>query len=535
MGEVFIGTELLGPDNARTVVVKRLLPGVNQLCRDLFEREGQVLELLDSPNIIALYGRGPGYLLLEYVKGTDVGSLISHFGRRGQVLPLDAALALSDGILCGLRDLHAAQNKKGTRIGLVHRDINPSNILIGNDGLVKIADFGVAHLAVTDQPTQVGVKGTLSYMAPEQMSSRPVDARTDIFAAGLVLYEVFTGVPARPAGQVGIAELLAARRQLPTAPSQIRNGVPPGLDEVLMTALNPDPDLRYPDAETMLSALLDSMAKDPGVSPSRATLADAIQGVTRAAMPPSHTLGTTLGIDLSVPLDEPPPPQASFRSMMWSVVLLLLVAGLLIVPRFLDEPSTRIRDFSTGPDVVIRDQRGPQIDIGAIGVAGDPGTKPVDGPTGARTDIRKSDAQTPSKKDSKTVTAQADTKPKPRTRRQSLRISSLNASPLYVTGKTITPGLAPRITNPVSSGPHVFRIRGPGKMAVIVRARRSQLNGRWQIKLGAPRGIFYEASCGGKDLGSTPTNYNTFRTKIDCALRHNDGRSMTFQVRVLAL
>jgi len=532
MGEVFIGTEHRDDLEPRTVVVKKLLPGVNRLCHELFKREGDALSIIDSPNVIKLYRRGDDFLVLEYVDGTDLGSLLTHLTRYGEVMPLDAALAVADGLLKGLSAVHDAKDARGVRLGLVHRDINPSNILINSSGVVKIADLGVVHVAVTDQPTQAGVKGTLSYMAPEQMTSGAIDQRADLYAVGLVLYEIFTGIPARPTGNIGLSELLQARRQLPTAPSAVRNGVPSLLDAILLRALDPKAEARFESAESMRLALVDAMNQELGVSADSKTLSETIAGVTRAAMPPSQTLGTTLGVDLSTPEDAPPPQKASFRSMAWSVVLLLLIAGFAVVPRFLDEPSRQFRDMQSG---VI--DKGSSKDASsardATKGASDPGV-PQDSKVVATTDAvpRKADVATAPKRDG-AASRKTDTRPVKRARSYGLEFSAPRGSAVYISGHSVSNGLAPRISQAITQKEQVFRVRGPKKMTAIFRL--SQKRGSFRFKVGATRGEFYTVECQGKKLGPTPTATEMFKKKTQCTLSHEDGRTMTISLRKVAL
>ncbi|TNF33774.1 MAG: serine/threonine protein kinase, partial [Deltaproteobacteria bacterium] len=223
MGELFL-VDRVGDDGvAEVAVLKRLLPGADATHQALFAREGDVLAQLASPHIVRLLDRGPGWLLLEHVDGCDLATLLAQRARRGRPLPLPAAWALLGGLCEALADLHEAAAADGTPLGLVHRDVNPANVLLTRDGAVKLIDLGVVRTALTDAATVAGVKGTLAYMAPEQLHGRAAGPAADLYAAGLVAYEVLTGVPARPQGAaVGLAELLAARERLPAPPSRLR-------------------------------------------------------------------------------------------------------------------------------------------------------------------------------------------------------------------------------------------------------------------------------------------------------------------------
>ncbi|MCA9517009.1 MAG: protein kinase, partial [Myxococcales bacterium] len=167
MGELFLADEALPDGSSRAVVVKRLLLTADATHASLFAREGDALAALDSPHIVRLYRRGPGWLLLEHVDGLDLGSLLERRARRGRPLPIPAAMAVVTGLARALDALHTATGPDQRPLGLVHRDVSPGNVLLGRDGAVKLTDLGVVRTAATDAATVAGVKGTLAYMAPE--------------------------------------------------------------------------------------------------------------------------------------------------------------------------------------------------------------------------------------------------------------------------------------------------------------------------------------------------------------------------------
>ncbi len=247
MAELFLADQTLPDGSTREIVVKRALPGTNAAYLTYLAREREVLGQLDSPAIVQLLGGEDDYLLLEYVEGPDLATLLDHLRKRGKTLSLGAAMAVITGLLKELSDLHTAG------MGLVHRDVNPANILVrAADGAVKLTDLGVVHTDIGEKSTLGGLKGTLAYMAPEQLQGRPVDVRSDLYAAGLVAYETLTGAAARPAGMIGVSELLAARSTLPAPPSTLRPDLAPALDQAVLAALEPLPDARPADARTWL-------------------------------------------------------------------------------------------------------------------------------------------------------------------------------------------------------------------------------------------------------------------------------------------
>jgi len=214
-----------------------------------FEREAQAIAALNHPNVCSLYDVGPDYLVMEYVEGKPI---------KGPV-PLDTALAMAGQILDAL---DAAHHK-----GITHRDLKPGNILASKNG-VKVLDFGLAKFrsehgmpSGTDSATltmpltnEGAILGTLQYMAPEQLEGKDADARSDIFAFGLVLYELITGK--RPFTGASQASLIASILKEPAPPLGPLQGVtPPGLERVIQTCLEKDPDKRWQSAREIKHAL----------------------------------------------------------------------------------------------------------------------------------------------------------------------------------------------------------------------------------------------------------------------------------------
>jgi serine/threonine protein kinase len=261
MAEVFLAKQSMGGGgDQRHVVVKRILP---HLAEDpefiqMFQNEARVAAKFSHPNIAQIfdYGQENGnyYIAMEFIRGEDLGRLMRKAWSTGQWIARPLAIRIVASCCEGLYYAHTRKDEEGRPLKVVHRDISPQNILISFDGSVKLVDFGIAKAADSATMTKSGaIKGKFAYMAPEQAAGKPLDARTDVFAIGLVLYELLSGV--RPLKREGeLATLQAALECAIEAPSQVAD-VPSELDEVVMRALAKAPDDRYKDARTFQMAL----------------------------------------------------------------------------------------------------------------------------------------------------------------------------------------------------------------------------------------------------------------------------------------
>lgn len=246
MGEVYRGHDLLLD---RTVAVKVLMPS---LANDpelvaRFKAEARAAARLNHPNVVAVHDWGAEdertyYMVMEYVAGTDLRDVLVGRG------PLDAphAVEVMIAVCDALEASHAT--------GLVHRDIKPENVLIARDGTVKVADFGIAGVADVERTLPGGsILGTLRYLAPEQASGDLATFRSDLWAAGAVLFELVTGTP--PQSGSG-ADLLRRRAvEPPTPPSALEPQIPASVDAVVLKACAVDPQQRFASAAEMAGEL----------------------------------------------------------------------------------------------------------------------------------------------------------------------------------------------------------------------------------------------------------------------------------------
>jgi eukaryotic-like serine/threonine-protein kinase len=249
MARVYLATDRV---LERQVAVKVLSPPYAQdpVFVERFRREARSAARLSHANIVAVFDSGSDagehYLVMEYVAGQSLAELL---GRQGRLAPRRAA-ELAVEVCAALAAAHAQ--------GLVHRDVKPANVLVGDDGQVKVTDFGIVKAAATATLTGTGtVLGTAAYLSPEQAQGGPVDARSDLYSLGCVLYELLCGTPPFGSGVDSPPVAVATRHlhQSPEPPSAHNRQVDPELDAVVLTALAKDPALRHQSAIELQDAL----------------------------------------------------------------------------------------------------------------------------------------------------------------------------------------------------------------------------------------------------------------------------------------
>jgi serine/threonine-protein kinase len=253
----------------------------------MFHDEARLVSRIRHPNVAALLDFGEDgevlYIVVEWVEGEPLqivmrdawGSGRSTGPTRGVPLPL--AVRIVKQAASGLHAAHELCDDGGKPLGLVHRDVSPQNILIGYDGMVKVIDFGVAKATSNMQRTRVGqIKGKLGYMSPEQAAGDKLDRRSDVFALGIVLYQLVTGKhPFR--GDNEYATLVRIRAQAPAEPpSAYLPDLPPPLEKVMLKALAKGRDDRIPTMAELGRALERAMPASPGVDKELGTFVGAL-------------------------------------------------------------------------------------------------------------------------------------------------------------------------------------------------------------------------------------------------------------------
>lgn len=299
MGVVYKATD---PLIDRIVAIKTISLNLAQEEREEYEarfyQEAKAAGRLSHPNIVTIYDVGRSgdiaYIAMEFLQGRELRDILND----GRLLPIDQALDIVAQVATGLAYAHEHD--------IVHRDVKPSNVMVGPDGHVKITDFGIARMASAGVRTQTGmVLGSPKYMSPEQVTGKAIDRRSDVFSLGVMLYEVLTGQPPFMGENVN-AIMYQTLNAIPAPPSTLNPAVPDMLNFIVAKALAKDVDVRYQDARELandLRACRDSLsrtsphaAREPYRHPTKEARPD-------AAMPeqeddkPAVTMGLSSSFD----------------------------------------------------------------------------------------------------------------------------------------------------------------------------------------------------------------------------------------------
>ncbi len=306
MGEVYRAKDTkLHRDVAIKVLPESLAKDPDALAR--FEREAHAVAALNHPNILSIFDFGThgetAYAVMELLEGETLREILSEGAP-----PLRRAVEWARQIAAGLAAAHGK--------GIVHRDLKPDNVFVTNDGRVKILDFGLAKPTakerVTDQThsptvsayTEPGtVMGTVGYMSPEQVKGRDVDARSDIFAFGAVLYEMLTGKRAFQR-ETAAETMTAILREDPPEPSAAERSIPPALDRILRHCLEKKPEQRFQSASDIAFALEDATGTSSGATAARASAARSRRGLAVAVA--GAAAGLIVGAVLTLRLSREP-------------------------------------------------------------------------------------------------------------------------------------------------------------------------------------------------------------------------------------
>jgi serine/threonine-protein kinase len=308
MGAVYLAEQ---PGLGREVAIKELLQAADPVAMRRFLQEAQVMARTSHPNLVQVHDMelmgNVNYLVLEFVRGRSLRDWMNQ-----TPLPPPQVFAVMHGVLQALDYAH--------RHAIVHRDMKPENVLISDEGMVKVADFGIARLTddtgVGGTATKTGTTvGTPQYMSPEQVASSKVDGRSDLYSAGIVFYELVAGQPPFTASDAdGPFTLMAKHVQAPPKPPSVfQPGLNPELEHVILKALSKRPEDRFQTGQEFdeaMSRVANLMC--PGWQRSLEPGAD-LSRMVPLATPAIPIPATPIGIAVAYPAAAVPPPQGAYN------------------------------------------------------------------------------------------------------------------------------------------------------------------------------------------------------------------------------
>jgi serine/threonine protein kinase len=374
MAEIFramtVGTEGF----RRVLVVKRIhksLDAAPEFLRMFFD-EAKISALLNHPYIVQIYDfgqiDGAYFLAMEHVDGRDLGNVMRRLTRLGQKLDPSTAALICQQVAQGLHYAHTLQSADGQRLGIVHRDVNPSNVMLLRTGIVKVLDFGIAKASAAAGKAQTRatvIKGKLGYLSPEQARCEPLDGRSDVFSLGATLWEMLAGERLFAGGTD--FERIRNVLEAPIAPpSQRRAGIPPELDRIVLRALERNLGNRYPSAEALAEDLEAFLRTRPAESQPIKKLighlfdGDAIRNTTSlpaVALTAVTTVGNVprsfsdlaltpqAGAPLPPPVGRPPPVRRNALAWCGGASLIIAAAAIALAA---GHPATRTGGVANG-------------------------------------------------------------------------------------------------------------------------------------------------------------------------------------------
>jgi serine/threonine protein kinase len=268
MAEIFLARQWGQGGFFRDVVIKRLFPhyAEHEHALRMFQDEARLLAELSHPNIPQVYDLGYAdgywYLAMEYVRGVSLADLCRAAARANKPMPLAAAIGIAHQVCMALHHAHERRDREGRALRIVHRDVTPHNIMLSLDAVVKVLDFGVAQTTARMDTDAGVVRGTYAYMGPEQVRGKPLDKRADVFAVGVILYELTTGRRLFRGSDIQVMTQIV--EQDVTHPTRILSNYPAELEQVVLNALARDRGKRTPSA-AHLALTLDQFCTRSGL------------------------------------------------------------------------------------------------------------------------------------------------------------------------------------------------------------------------------------------------------------------------------
>ena len=262
MAEVFIAKAFGVEGFERILAIKKILPTMaeDEEFITMFIDEARISVQLNHANVVHIHELGKHddayFIAMEYVSGRDLRTMLERYRRRKEIMPTAQAVYVCSKICEGLDYAHRKKDARGQELHIIHRDVSPQNILCSYEGEVKIIDFGIAKAANRSQKTQAGIlKGKFGYMSPEQVRGLPIDRRSDIFAVGVILYEMLTGEKLF-VGESDFSTLEKVRNADVPAPRTFNPNVPAGLEKVVLKSLAREAEDRYQWASDLQEDLM---------------------------------------------------------------------------------------------------------------------------------------------------------------------------------------------------------------------------------------------------------------------------------------
>ncbi|APR74753.1 Serine/threonine protein kinase PrkC, regulator of stationary phase [Minicystis rosea] len=254
MAEVFIAESAGIEGFKKQVAIKRVLPSLSEKKRfiAMFLDEARLSANLTHSNVAQVFDIGVGdnayFIVMEYVDGADLKAVIEHLRRGGRVFPIEHACYIAERLCEGLTYAHELRGGDGKPLEIIHRDMSPPNVLITKHGEVKIVDFGLAKATSQLEKSEAGViKGKYGYLSPEAAQGQAIDHRTDIFAVGIILWEMLSGRRLF-SGDTDFATVKLVREAVIPSLRELNPAVPAELEKIIARALAREPDKRYATA-----------------------------------------------------------------------------------------------------------------------------------------------------------------------------------------------------------------------------------------------------------------------------------------------
>jgi serine/threonine protein kinase len=347
MAEVFLARQWGQGGFFRDVVIKRLFPhyAEHEHALRMFQDEARLLAELSHPNIPQVYDLGHAdgywYLAMEHVGGVTLTDLCRTSTKLQRPMPLAVAVGIVTQVCMALHHAHERRDREGRALKVVHRDVTPHNIIISLDAVVKVLDFGVAQTSARVDTDAGAVRGTYAYMGPEQVRGKPLDKRADVFALGVILYELTTGRRLFRGSDIEIMTAIVERDVAP--PSRHVASYPPELEQIVLHALQRDRAKRTPSA-AHLALALEQFCMRQGLASGALVVSQYVRWIYPYER--AHEKGMGIAHDPSAP-----PAQASGRAQSEDLEAKLFAEELRALRRTPSVATTKPADAGSVSDV----------------------------------------------------------------------------------------------------------------------------------------------------------------------------------------